>query len=209
MSDFGLNALFLVIGTLLAALTAIIAARLAHQNWQNQNWEQKREERRTAALSTVSTISHLIDRRLQRQRRFLWALRRKNPDDRDSARLEYALAVTEWMDNLGRSKAALWADFDRYTMVSFEEDVHDEFARIGRSLEAAYRTGIPKPLIDEERDLNKLGRLTYEYTSDLLKKISAEDIRGLRDRWALTYENWDNLSSSYLLSRLFDLGGKR
>ncbi|MCC4294985.1 hypothetical protein [Brevundimonas aurantiaca] len=209
MSDFGLNALFLVIGTLLAALTAIIAARLAHQNWQNQNWEQKREERRTAALSTVSTISHLIDRRLQRQRKFLWALRRKNPDDRESARLEYALAVTEWMDNLGRSKAALWADFDRYTMVSFEEDVHDEFARIGRSLEAAYRTGIPKPLIDEERDLNKLGRLTYEYTSDLLKKISAEDIRGLRDRWALTYENWDNLSSSYLLSRLFDLGGKR
>ncbi|MFN7111055.1 MAG: hypothetical protein ACK4M2_05410 [Brevundimonas sp.] len=209
MSDFGLNALFLVIGTLLAALTAIIAARLAHQNWQNQNWEQKREERRTAALSTVSTISHLIDRRLQRQRRFLWALRRKNPDDRESARLEYALAVTEWMDNLGRSKAALWADFDRYTMVSFEEDVHDEFARIGRSLEAAYRTGRPKPLIDEERDLNKLGRLTYEYTSDLLKKISSEDIRGLRDRWALTYENWDNLSSSYLLSRLFDLGGKR
>jgi hypothetical protein len=209
MSDFGLNALFLVIGTLLAALTAIIAARLAHQNWQNQNWEQKREERRTAALSTVSTISHLIDRRLQRQRKFLWALRRKNPDDRESARLEYALAVTEWMDNLGRSKAALWADFDRYTMVSFEEDVHDEFARIGRSLEAAYRTGIPKPLIYEERDLNKLGRLTYEYTSDLLKKISAEDIRGLRDRWALTYENWDNLSSSYLLSRLFDLGGKR
>lgn len=209
MSDFGLNALFLVIGTLLAALTAIIAARLAHQNWQNQNWEQKREERRTAALSTVSTISHLIDRRLQRQRKFLWALRRKNPDDRESARLEYALAVTEWMDNLGRSKAALWADFDRYTMVSFEDNVHDEFARIGRSLEAAYRTGISKPLIDEERDLNKLGRLTYEYTSDLLKKISAEDIRGLRDRWALTYENWDNLSSSYLLSRLFDLGGKR
>jgi hypothetical protein len=209
MSDFGLNALFLVIGTLLAALTAVVAARLAHQNWQNQNWEQRREERRAAALSTVSTISHLIDRRLQRQRRFLWAVRRGAPQDREEAKVEYAAAVTEWMDNLGRSKAALWADFDRYTMVRFEDEVHDEFARIGRALERAYRTGRPVSLSNEESALNALGRSAYEYISDLLRRVNAEDIRGLRDRWALTYENWDNLSTSYLLSRLFDLGGNR
>lgn len=209
MSDFGLNALFLAIGALLAAITAIVAARLAHQNWQNQNWQQRRDERRTGALATVSTVSHLIDRRLYRQRKFLWSLRRGKPSEREAAREAYASVVAEWMENLGRSKAALWSDFDRSTMIEFERDIHDSFARIGRSLEAAYRSGTSQGLSREEADLNALGRTAYEFTASLMTRINSEDISGLRGRWELSYENWHNLSSSYLLSRLFDLGRNR
>lgn len=209
VSDFGLNALFLVIGALLAAMTAVVAARLAHQNWQNQNWEQRRDERRTGALATVSTVSHLIDRRLYRQRKFLWALRSAKPDEIEAAREAYAIVVAEWMENLGRSKAALWSDFDRTTMIEFERDIHDSFARIGRSLEGSYRSGVAERLGREEADLNALGRTAYEFTANLMKRINSEDISGLRGRWELSYDNWDNLSSSHLLSRLFDLGRNR
>ena len=209
MSAFALSALFLAIGSALAALTAIIAAKLAHQNWQNQHWEQKREERRTAALATVNTLSLLVDRRLYRQRKFLWALRRGNEKSLEAARLEYAAVVAEWMENLGRMKASLWADFDRYTMIDFEERIHDEFARIGKSLEAGFRNKRLRNLYTEESDLNRLGKTSYEFSNELLQRINAEDISGLRGRWSLDYENWDNLSSCFLLSRLFDLGKNR
>ncbi|MDB5481920.1 MAG: hypothetical protein JWO83_2973 [Caulobacteraceae bacterium] len=147
----------------------------------------------------------MVDKRLYRQRRFLWAIRRGSPVEIETERQEYRSALFQWMDNLGRTKAELWVSFDKWTAMSFETQIHDRLARNGRRIELALRTGHGTNLTDEERDLDRLGRSSYEFMHRLLERIQREEINGLEGRNELSYRNWDNLSSGFLLARLFGL----
>lgn len=205
MGDAALNFLFLLISLSLAIIGAIVGAWLQHRSWMNQHWEKVREERTKAALLAVEDAAKLIDRRLYRQRRFLWAARRGPSPELTAARQDYQEVIFEWMDNLGRLKAELWLSFDRWTAVRFEGDVHDEFASVGRRIERAVRGGRPTPLGQEERQLDALGRSSYEFIHELLRRVATEDIRGLSGRDQVSFENWNNLSTGFLLRRLFGL----
>ncbi|MFN3522008.1 MAG: hypothetical protein ACK4YQ_07145 [Phenylobacterium sp.] len=113
------------------------------------------------------------------------------------------------MDNLGRTKAELWASFDRWTAIRFEQELHDNFARNGRVLESALRSGSKSNLAKEERELNYLGKSSYEFIQRLLERIQREDLNGLTGRYDLSYSNWDNLTSAFLWTRLFGLKSQR
>lgn len=158
MGEIAINLLFLVLSLLLAVLGTIVGAWLQHRSWMHQQWEKLREDRRRTALATVERASELVDKRLYRQRRLLWAIRGGDRAEIESERGEYRSVVFAWMDNLGRIKAELWTSFDRYTAINFEEELHDVFAKNGRRLELALRTGQGTKLVSEERELNRLGR---------------------------------------------------
>jgi hypothetical protein len=209
MGEVVLNFLFLVLSLTLAVVGTAVGAWLQHRSWKHQQWEKLRTERAEAALVTVERASALVDKRLYRQRRLLWAIRRGDPTDLEAERQEYRAAVFEWMDNLGRTKAELWAAFDRWTAVAFERDLHDRFARNGRQLEAALRSGARARLANEERELNKLGKSSYEFMQRLLERIQREDLNGLTGRYELSYRNWENLTSAFLWTRLFGLAPQR
>lgn len=189
----------------LAILGAIIGAWLQHRNWHRQRSEELREERTQRALSVAENIARLVDRRLYRQRRLLWALQRGDLDEIAVARQDYKDAVFEWMDNLGRIKAELWSSFDQHTATSFERQVHDKFAKIGREIEAAIRSSADNKLVQEEKKLNVLGYSSYRFVHSLLERISDENINGLSGKDSISFDNWNNLSSLVLLKRLFGL----
>jgi|SRR5665213_1237744 len=203
MGEVGVNFIFLILSLGLAVLGAAVGATLQHRSWKHQHWERLRKDRARAALATVERASELIDKRLYRQQRLLWAIRRRDSLEIEAARKEYQSAVYQWMDNLGRTKAELWTSFDRWTAVSFEEQLHDRFARNGRRIEVVLRTGWGTSLSDEEKDLNRLGRSAYQFMQNLLGRIQREEISGLQGRHELSYRNWDNLSSAFLWARLF------
>lgn len=209
MSDITLNLLFLALSLLLAAMGAAVGGWLQHRSWRHQHWQQVRNERTRAALPVVERASVLVDKRLFAQRRFLWALRSGDQEDIDSALSEYRQAVKDWMENLGRTKAELWNAFDKYTAISFEEILHDKFAANGRKLESRYRSGGNGGLRDEEYELHKLGKRSYEFSQDLLDRIGREEINGLSGHNRLSFQNWENLSSTYLISRLLGLEADR
>src|SRR5665213_298359 len=171
MGEVGVNFIFLILSLGLAVLGAAVGATLQHRSWKHQHWERLRKDRARAALATVERASELIDKRLYRQQRLLWAIRRRDSLEIEAARKEYQSAVYQWMDNLGRTKAELWTSFDRWTAVSFEEQLHDRFARNGRRIEVVLRTGWGTSLSDEEKDLNRLGRSAYQFMQNLLGRI--------------------------------------
>jgi hypothetical protein len=209
MGEVVINFVFLVLSLSLAVLGTAIGAWLQHRSWKHQQWEKLRSDRTHAALATVERAATLVDKRLYRQRRFLWAIRRGDSGELEIERQEYRIAVFEWMDNLGRTKAELWASFDRWTAISFEKELHDRFAQNGGRLERALRSGKATRLAEEERDLDRLGRSSYEFMQDLLERIQHEEINGLMGRYELSFRNWNNLTSAFLWSRLFGLSPLR
>ncbi|RZJ45294.1 MAG: hypothetical protein EON87_07880 [Brevundimonas sp.] len=209
MSDVTVNLLFLALSLVLAALGAAVGGWLQHRSWQHQHWQQMRSERTRAALPVVERAAMLVDKRLFAQRRFLWTLRGGDQTDIAAALTEYRHAVKDWMENLGRTKAELWNAFDKDTAISFEEILHDKFAANGRKLESRYRSGERGGLSAEERELNKLGKRAYEFSQTLLDRISKEEINGLSGHNRLSFQNWENLSSTYLVSRLLGLASDR
>ena len=105
------NLFYFAIGGIGALLLAVAAAWLQHRYWVHQNFEKRREEQKTAASAIAYELAHLLDRRLYRQRRFLWALRSGGDAAIEEARAEYQKILFEWNDNFGRIKAALWTSF--------------------------------------------------------------------------------------------------
>lgn len=203
MGELALNLALLVLTLALAVLGAVVGGRYQHRAWRNQHFQGFRDQRITAAGKITQDIARLIDRRLYRQRRVIWALRQGKPADINEALGEYRNAIFEWMDNLGRIKAELWQSFGRYTAIQFEGDIHDRFAAVGRNIEARVRGKNSGPLVQEERDLNSLGRSSYEFVHYLLARISQEDLVGLVGRDTVSYSNWDNLPTGFLIKRLF------
>jgi hypothetical protein len=209
MGEIAINFVFLVLSLSLAVVGTVVGAWLQHRSWKHQQWEKLREDRTQAALATVERASQLIDRRLYRQRRLLWAVRRGLAAEIEVEKDEYRSAVFQWMDNLGRTKAELWVSFDQWTAISFEDQLHDPFARNGARIERALRTRQGTRLSEEERELNRLGRSSYEFMQQLLGRIQREEINGLVGRYELSYRNWENLTSGFLLARLFGLAAAR
>jgi len=209
MSDVIANFVFLIISLGLAIAGAVVGAWLQHRSWVQQNWDKLRLDRKASALAVVQRASELFDRRLYRQRRLLWAVRGRDPKQIETELEEYRAAVFAWMDNLGRTKAELWASFDRWTATRLETELHDPLAEIGRRIERALLTERGTTLSAEERDLNRLGRSGYEFMQRLLERIQDEDLEGLVGRYRLTLNNWENLSISFLLARLFGLANSR
>lgn len=205
MGDAALNFLFLLISLSLAIIGAAVGAWLQHRSWMNQHWETLREEKTRFAQIAVENVAKLVDRRLYRQRRLLWAARKGPSRELDSALKDYQDVVFEWMDNLGRLKAELWMSFERWVAVRFEEEIHDEFASIGRAIEGVVRSGKPASLGGEERRLDELGLFSNQLIHSLLVRISNGQIRGLDDRDRVSLDNWNNLTTGFLLRRLFGL----
>jgi hypothetical protein len=205
MNEIALNLGLLTIAILLTIGGALLGASYQQRNWRFQNWERLREERVKQAVATVEVLAKLVDRRLYRQRRLLWASRSGASADIEIALKDYRAAIIEWMDNFGHLKAELWRSFDRYTAIQFEEEIHTPFASIGRKIEEKIRRNLPNLLSEEERQLDRLGRSSYQFVHMLLERIATEDLNGLRGRDSVSFENWDRLSISFLTKRLFGI----
>lgn len=206
MIDLLLNTLFLSIAIALSILGAIFGAWFQQRNWRHQHREQLRQERRAAALTLVEDLSNLMDRRLYRQRRFIWALRSGHKERICRAITEYNEALFDWNDNYGRIKARLWSLFDRGEFLRFEDEIHNRFQKAGAIIEEVANKMVPiSALAAQERELNRLGYQCQLMMKSLLERIAKERLAGLQDQLTVSHDNWDNLSDVFLIKRLFGL----
>ena len=209
MADVFLNLVFVIFSIMLAMIGAIIGAWLQHRYWIRQNQENSRTERKNAAFAVAHRAAELIDRRIHRQRRILWAVLGRNSNEIENERLAYKAAVDEWMGSLGRIKAELWTSFGRNESFYIEEGIHDSLMKNGRKIEIAIRNNNISGLSGAENELNVTNYRSFLFIQELLSRAQNENIRGLENRNSLLYSNWDNLSYSYLISRLFGLINSR
>lgn len=191
---------------ILALIGIVIGAMLQFRNWKHQNRETIRKEQREAAVDVVQQLASLLDRRLYRQRRYLYALYHRADSARlDEARKEYNFILFEWNDNLGRFKAILTVLFDMRQALNLE-GFHDRFQGTGKNLELYDRSGhADYPLHSYEEALNILGAETSNWVAHLLERINCDRLRAYSSLFHVSHSNWDNLSTSYLLKRLFGL----
>lgn len=203
LSDITINFLFATFAIALAILGAIIGAWLQHRYWVRQNQFIKREERVRAAFSVAHRTIEAVDRRITRQRRFLWAIKSGVAEEIERDRISYRAAVDEWMENLGKLKAELWTSFGREEAFFLGEDIHSRLAENGREIEKALRKNNARSFHSIEHELSKISYRSFMFTQDLLDRTHKEKIRGLDNKHLLNYSNWSNLTHSYLIARLF------
>ena len=96
-------------------------------------------------------------------------------------------------------------------MVEFEESLHERFSVSGRALERVYSGGLPKnpTLLNNEKSLRVLGYDNYEFVYGRLRDVRRENIGDLQQFNHVSQENWNRLTTSFLLRRLFGLTQQR
>lgn len=187
----------------LTLVGANVTAWLQHRTWMYQQRLKAQEEELIKAKNLVDTIAKLTDERLYRQRRLLWAIKSGSADIEESRRL-YVNSLFDWNDNLGYIKSNIMFLFGRYEMNTFEETVHNGFQHIGSIIEGVMKGRLPKSeLVKVENDLNRQGRVNYEYAHSLMEDVRNGSLPSFPDSSYVSFGNRENLSSIYLIQRLF------
>jgi hypothetical protein len=163
-------------------LTSVLGGALGWffqtRSWSHQHRAQQRDEERTQALKVFEEVSSLLDRRLYRMRRVLWAAARRARTGTDGGRLDearedYREVLATWNDNLNRILALVQTYFGGAARQHLEDVIYEEFSAIGRALESfvgdavagqGARVEIP-PL---GRRLSWLGGRVYEFNVRML-----------------------------------------
>jgi hypothetical protein len=131
-----LDGLFLFLSSFYAVLVVVVGAASAaifqQRNWHHQNQLKILADQKAHAFSVVEDLARSMDRRLFRQRRYLWSL--QSNSDIGPARGAYDEAVIEWNDNFGRLKAGVLLAFGEERRDGLEA-IHDVLQRVGRVLE--------------------------------------------------------------------------
>lgn len=190
---------------LAAAAIAIITAWLQHRNWRHQQDVSTRKILVEEALSLTKDLSSLCNRRIYRQRQYLWKVRSGPSAALDVAREEYRKSLFDWNDNLGQIKAGIYVYFGINLMNKIEEDIHDRLKINGESIEKADRSSSNKSLSTEERQLDSISYELYEISSTMLKRIKSEDIAEIQDKKIISHGNREHISIYRLLSRLVNI----
>lgn len=127
------------------ALTTVIGGALGswfqRRAWDHQNDRSVAEADRAHAMETFRELSELMDKRLYRMWQAKWAL---FAEDLDEGRVErrmddYRAVLVEWNDSLMRNLASTEIEFGPRVRQALEGEVYEEFAAVGRRLEARYR----------------------------------------------------------------------
>ncbi|MGZ8845824.1 MAG: hypothetical protein ACXW3C_05115 [Pyrinomonadaceae bacterium] len=165
MNDFAKLVLGFLLTTICGGLLGFLFQRRhARHQWLLSRWEKELEE----AQTVFGEVSRLLDRRLYRTKRLLWALNR--PDVLQQRLDEYITIVTEWNDNINRILALIAINFTDDLRNEIDYKIGDEFVQIGRLLEDSLG-GKPMDGKKLEERINKLANRVYSFNLSLLREI--------------------------------------
>ena len=201
-----------ILGTIGAIFLAWLAAWLQQRNWEHQNFEKWRDEQKKLGSDVALEIAAALDKRLYRQRRFLWALQSGREEAIEAARRDYVESVFLWNDNFGRFKAILWASFGDDAVDIFEGEINKTFVDVGSMLQAVHagqRSSPRQDLAKGERTLNVLNYRSSRFVYHRLADVKHERVGGLPKFSEVYQKNWRFLSTTFLVRRLFGLTQQR
>jgi len=129
------------------ALTTVLggwwAYRLQTRSWQQQNELRLREQELERAGDTCASTMSLLDRRLYRMQRLLWAATADVYGTIDDAelevrRVEYVKVLFDWNDRLNTNLSLVGSHFGDDSRVELEL-LYEAFKRVGLDVEGVVR----------------------------------------------------------------------
>jgi hypothetical protein len=136
------------VGILLGfALTTVAggwwASRLQQRSWVKQNDEHLKEGERDRAGTTCQHVMSLLDRRLYRMQRLLWAAstsadRPVDDEELERRRTDYVEVLFAWNDSLNTNLSLVGSYFGDDAR-AYLDHLYAEFKRVGRAVEELVR----------------------------------------------------------------------
>jgi hypothetical protein len=184
--------LLLVVGFL---LTSVLGGALGYvfqaRSWRHQRRASSFDTERAAATKVFEGLSSLMDRRLYRMRKLMWAIHQKPGDKNsiESAMSEYRAILYEWNDGINKQRALVQRYFGPGPAKHLETFIYEGFARLGEALEHEYR------LVDDDTmplrssigsELTTLSDRIYEMNVHMITLIQLGKVGlfALGNQWA-------------------------
>ncbi|TDO45091.1 hypothetical protein EV643_114236 [Kribbella sp. VKM Ac-2527] len=159
------------------ALTTVVggwwAARLQERSWARQNDVQLRQAEQERAGAACQDLMSLLDRRLYRMQRLLWAAATDRGasldlDEIERRRKEYVEVLFAWNDRLNTNLSLIGSHFGDEARVYLDR-LYEDFKRVGQDVEAVVREA-------------RAGEETTRTASDIERKFEGREIGSLNDR---------------------------
>jgi hypothetical protein len=120
------------------------AAKLQERSWARQNDVRLRESENERAGMACQELMSLLDRRLYRMQRLLWAATTSGGEDGQLPELErrrqdYVDVLFAWNDRLN-TNLSLTGSFFGDDARAYLDELYEEFKRVGRAVEAVVRS---------------------------------------------------------------------
>lgn len=136
------NLVGIVIGFVLTTVIGgLWATYLQQRSWKAQNEVRMQEEEAARAGTTCQALMSLLDRRLYRMRRLLWAAKSYSSGgaaEMERRQVEYLEVLFAWNDQLNTNLSLVGAYFGD-DVRALLEGLYADFARVGSEVEAVVR----------------------------------------------------------------------
>lgn len=133
-----------------------------------QNDLRLREAESERAGATCQELMLLLDRRLYRMLRLLWAAGGTDAAELEKRRLEYLEVLFSWNDRLNTNLSLVGSYFGDEAR-AYLDSLYEDFKRVGRSVEAAMRAA-------------KAGEDTKQLVEDVALEFEGRQPGSLNDR---------------------------
>ena len=114
------------------------ASRLQQRSWERQNDVRLREAEAERAGATCQGLMQLLDRRLYRMQRLLWAAAEGDAEEIEHRRGEYVEVLLSWNDALNTNLSLVGSYFGDGAR-GYLEGLYEDFKRVGQGVEAVVR----------------------------------------------------------------------
>jgi len=156
------------------------ASRLQQRAWLRQNEVQLRQAEHEIAAGACKEITSLLDRRLYRMQRLVWAAAGGDLDELERRRQQYVAVLFDWNDHLNTNLSVVGTYFGNKARGQLD-GLYEDFKRVGRDVEDLVRgvtSGEPNPgLADrvgaelEGRDAGSLNDSVYQFGLLLMGRL--------------------------------------
>lgn len=152
------------------------------QRWQHRNWLRQqhflgREKDYVALQELFDEIVRLSGKRLSRMHRLAAILGQKDIALLDERLKDYSAVIADWNDFQSSFQVRLTMYLNYYMAKRLEDDVHGEFVRVGRNLEALVQkkksgSAISSSYIkNAQREISLLNHTIFSFNRDMLQNV--------------------------------------
>lgn len=149
------------------------ASYLQQRAWKRQNEVRLLEGAIDQARDACQSITSLLDRRLYRMQRLMWAATSQDPDGLDEAELErrrqdYISVLFEWNDHLNTNLSMIGTYFGGIARDALDQ-LYEDFRRVGAEVEVLVRAA-------------RIGETTTDRAATLASEFEGRHSGSLNDR---------------------------
>lgn len=168
--------MLLVLGTLCGT---VLGTYLQYLSWTSQHEENLRQAERVSAERIAGELSRMMDNRLYRMRRVLWASRRSVPaaDVRERWKA-YEQCLDTWNSGLNGTLVSIDRYFGTPVREEFEREVHAGLRWIGGRMEGLRGARVTRPAAADSllAELDRLNAAAYALNGRLLDAVCAGEV---------------------------------